>query len=79
MFDTADYWLPANGIDWALTDIMVAYWTQFAMTGDPNGADLPNWPNFDPRRDVHQDLGDEVRTATGLQRDLCDALDRGRI
>ena len=78
-FDTADYWLPANEIDWALTDIMTAYWTQFAKTGNPNGAGTPNWPTFDPKRDVHQDLGDEVRTAVGLQRELCDALARGRI
>jgi para-nitrobenzyl esterase len=79
MFDTADDWLPADGVDWMLTDTMVAYWTQFAKTGDPNAKGLPNWPAFDPRRDVHLDLGDEVRTAWGLQREFCEALDRGRV
>jgi para-nitrobenzyl esterase len=79
VFDTADDWLPADGVDRALTDTMLAYWTQFAKTGDPNGAGLPNWPAFDPRRDVHQDLGDGARTATGLQREFCEALDRGHL
>jgi para-nitrobenzyl esterase len=79
VFDTADDWLPADGVDRALTDTMLAYWTQFAKTGNPNGAGLPNWPAFDPRRDVHQDLGDGARTATGLQREFCEALDRGHL
>jgi len=78
VFDTADDWLPADGVDWVLTDIMLGYWTQFAKTGDPNREGLPRWPTFDPRRDTYQDLGDEVHSAGGLQRELCEAIDRGR-
>ncbi|MBF6126486.1 carboxylesterase family protein [Nocardia brasiliensis] len=30
----------------ALSDRMIRYWTRFAASGDPNGADLPAWPPF---------------------------------
>jgi para-nitrobenzyl esterase len=30
----------------ALTNTMVKYWTNFAKTGNPNSADLPNWPKY---------------------------------
>jgi len=33
--------------DKALSHAMTAYWTNFAKTGNPNGADLPHWPAFE--------------------------------
>jgi para-nitrobenzyl esterase len=32
--------------DARMTQLMQGYWTRFARTGSPNGADLPHWPLF---------------------------------
>lgn len=36
-------WRPFTEWDYALSDAMVRYLANFARTGDPNGADLPQW------------------------------------
>ncbi len=37
---------PDDG-DRRFSDLVMAYWTNFAMRGDPNGAGLPAWPAYD--------------------------------
>jgi len=37
-----------NDRDRALAKQLTGYWTNFAKTGDPNGAGLPEWPGYEP-------------------------------
>ena len=36
-----------SDIDWQVSKVMQQYWTNFAKTGNPNGAGLPEWPRYD--------------------------------
>jgi len=43
--DTRPGFVP-SAADRKLSDEMMSYWTNFAKTGDPNGAGLPVWPKY---------------------------------
>jgi para-nitrobenzyl esterase len=59
--------------DEALSDTLQRYWTNFARTGDPNGTDLPAWPNFDSAARRHLAFTDSGASARGtLRREFCD-------
>jgi carboxylesterase type B len=52
--------------DRQLSETMMAYWTQFAATANPNRDDLPAWPEYDLSTDQHLNLGDPVAIGDGL-------------
>lgn len=74
--DTAADWLPADETDVRLTAAMSQYWLNFAKTGNPNGDDLAQWPQYDVNERHYQVLGDEIKTSADLEPEICDILDR---
>jgi para-nitrobenzyl esterase len=40
-------WLPFEPVDSQLSEIVQTYWVNFAKTGNPNGANVPAWAEFD--------------------------------
>ena len=64
-----------SDVDWQVSKVMQQYWTNFAKTGNPNGAGLPEWPRFDASSRAYIQF-----TATGpvlkaaLRRPYCDVF-----
>lgn len=46
-----------KGEDRALSNELHSYWVNFAKTGDPNGAGLPQWPVYAPGKSTVMSLG----------------------
>ena len=66
---------PFTDTDFALSDTMSSYWTNFAVTGDPNGAGLPTWTPYDAAAEPYMDLGDTVQLRNHLLKSQLDALE----
>jgi para-nitrobenzyl esterase len=64
-----------NESDAKYAPIMQGYWSNFAKTGDPNGANLPKWPKFDPAKRAFVEFTDAGPVAKeGLRRAVCDLI-----
>jgi para-nitrobenzyl esterase len=52
--------------DRALSETMTSYWVNFATTGNPNGKNLPQWPEFKGASGKTMILGDKVEAGEPL-------------
>ncbi|MGW1802437.1 carboxylesterase/lipase family protein [Streptomyces sp. NPDC001984] len=62
--------------DRALSERMSTYWVNFARTGDPNGAGLPEWRAFAPGDSDAMTFGAKPRMAQVPRRDRLEFWDR---
>ena len=47
---------PPTPEDKEVARMMNSYWANFAKTGDPNGKDLPLWPDYKPKKNEILDI-----------------------
>ncbi len=52
--------------DFRLSQAMMAYWTAFARSGDPNSEGLPRWPSYLGSESPYLELGEEIRPRSGF-------------
>ena len=63
--------------DLALAESIIAYWTQFAKTGNPNLNGLEPWPEYGATRS-YLELGDNIRSGRALGAQRLDQLEANR-
>jgi para-nitrobenzyl esterase len=71
--DRAWQWLPVTAADWKLSATLETYWTQFAKTGSPNSAGLPDWPawNNDTEPFLEIDAAADIKAQPGFSPIFC--------
>jgi len=66
---------PYNQTDQKLADQMAGYWVNFARTGNPNGAGLPEWPEYDSDTEGYIELDESVEAKQHLLKARLDFLE----
>jgi para-nitrobenzyl esterase len=64
---------PYGETDRKIADTLQTYWTNFAKTGNPNGAGMPAWAKYDPAARAYLEFTDNgpVQKAA-LRKEICD-------
>ncbi|MEM6554940.1 MAG: carboxylesterase family protein, partial [Pseudomonadota bacterium] len=62
--------------DEALTEAMGMYWTNFARTGNPNGAGLPEWPAYDAASDQWMTFNPSIEAKANIRAEKLDIMER---
>lgn len=75
IFNTHGFAFPKSDKDDPLIEAMMSYWTNFAKTGNPNGEDLPHWPQYEAAKDPWMILGHELKVETHLRKDRLDVVE----
>jgi para-nitrobenzyl esterase len=68
----------STDVDRRLSEAMIGYWTRFAKSGNPNGADLPQWPAFEKGSENYLELGNTIEAGRDLKEVKIEALEAGR-
>ncbi len=76
VFDSHSPLLAATEEDFALTAQMTTYWSNFAKSGDPNGADVPAWPPYTEAGDEWLHLAHSIEPLTGVRKTKLDIMER---
>ncbi|XP_022079679.1 liver carboxylesterase-like [Acanthaster planci] len=69
VFGLINLLIPGNIEAQSLSDAIIKYWSQFAKNGDPNGAALPEWPEFEAENETYIILDANIRTGQRLKAD----------
>ena len=69
--------LPWRAEDRKVSDLMSAYWVNFAKTGNPNGPGLPQWPAYDSNGWQVMYISANPQAAPDAHRDRYIFLDKG--
>lgn len=65
--------------DELLTEAMGVYWTNFAKTGDPNGAGVPAWPAYDPATDEWMTFNPSIEVKADVRAEKLDIMERALV
>lgn len=66
---------PWDDADHKLSETVSTYWTNFAKTGDPNGAGLVKWPVYDADTDQVLEIGDQIGVRSQVNKAGLDFFD----